>query len=174
VRERRANKQRFSIVVLLLLNTHILLNTLTRESRLLLNTLPTCQTNQHTLNYAHSSFLLPHSSSISLSHLTQRLTTHSPYSWMSIPRPHSRGAPSSSSRPHSTHSSHSQSDAYIPPTTSQGESDFDFCNSFWVTPSTRNGSEERDWGREGYECLMTRVKSGGKVLEDLRTVLKER
>ncbi|GAA5827007.1 hypothetical protein JCM5353_008883 [Sporobolomyces roseus] len=93
---------------------------------------------------------------------------------MSIPRPHSRGAPSSSSRPHSTHSSHSQSDAYIPPTTSQGESDFDFCNSFWVTPSTRNGSEERDWGREGYECLMTRVKSGGKVLEDLRTVLKER
>lgn len=64
MRERRANKQRFSIVVLLLLNTHILLNTLTRESRLLLNTLPTCQTNQHTLNSAHSLLLLPPSSLI--------------------------------------------------------------------------------------------------------------
>jgi len=96
---------------------------------------------------------------------------------MSTPRSSSRGPPS---RPHSTHSTHSEGTYQPPSSSTQGESDYDFCNSFWVTPqrSRRDGrdsdSEEKDWGREGYECLMSRVKAGSKVLDDLRGVLKER
>ncbi|GAA5973826.1 hypothetical protein JCM21900_005648 [Sporobolomyces salmonicolor] len=68
---------------------------------------------------------------------------------------------------------------YVPPSYST-DSDYDFCNAFWVTPqrSRRDGadegSEERDWGREGYETVMGRVRAGGKVLEDLRAVFRER
>ncbi|GAA6017334.1 hypothetical protein JCM11491_000636 [Sporobolomyces phaffii] len=98
---------------------------------------------------------------------------------MSIPRPQSRGPPSSSSRPHSTHSLSSEG-PYLPPSSHPSESDFDFCNSFWVTPqrSRRDGrdedSEERDWGKEGYDTVLARVKSANKVLDDLKSVFKER
>ncbi|GAA5907314.1 uncharacterized protein JCM6883_001168 [Sporobolomyces salmoneus] len=96
---------------------------------------------------------------------------------MAQPRSTSRGP--SSSRPNSTHSTRSEG-AYLPPSTLPSEADYDFCNSFWVTPqrSRRDGrdedSEEKDWGKEGYETVMGRVKSAGKVLEDLKGVFKER
>ncbi|GAA5954570.1 hypothetical protein JCM3765_003814 [Sporobolomyces pararoseus] len=98
---------------------------------------------------------------------------------MAQPRPQSRGPPSSSSRPHSTHSLSSEG-PYLPPANHPSDSDFDFCNSFWVTPqrSRRDGrdedSEEKDWGKEGYETVLGRVKSANKVLEDLKSVFKER
>ncbi|GAA6019994.1 hypothetical protein JCM10207_006752 [Rhodosporidiobolus poonsookiae] len=69
---------------------------------------------------------------------------------------------------------------YVPPQ-SVHESDYDFCNAFWLTPqvSRANGGrdeadEERDWGRGGYETLLKRVGAGGRVLEDARGVLRER
>ncbi|GAA5893857.1 hypothetical protein JCM5296_004620 [Sporobolomyces johnsonii] len=92
---------------------------------------------------------------------------------------------SSRARSTSTHSlslsrSTSQGEGlYVPPSYST-DSDYDFCNAFWVTPqrSRRDGadegSDERDWGREGYETVMARVRAGGKVLEDLRGVFRER
>ncbi|GAA5833052.1 hypothetical protein JCM11251_006496 [Rhodosporidiobolus azoricus] len=71
--------------------------------------------------------------------------------------------------------------AYVPPVHSS-DADFDFCNAFWLTParSRINGNregdegEEKDWGKEGYETLMSRVKTGTRGLEELRGVLKER
>ncbi|GAA5823204.1 hypothetical protein JCM10212_003910 [Sporobolomyces blumeae] len=90
---------------------------------------------------------------------------------------------SSRPRPRSTGSSHSithpQEGTYVPPQ-AYTDQDFDFCNSFWVTPqrSRRDArdedSEERDWGKEGYETVLGRVKAASKVLDDLRTVFKER
>ncbi|GAA5894310.1 hypothetical protein JCM6882_007627 [Rhodosporidiobolus microsporus] len=71
--------------------------------------------------------------------------------------------------------------AYVPPVHSS-DADFDFCNAFWLTPqrSRLNGGregdegEEKDWGKEGYETLLARVRSGSRGLEELRGVLKER
>ncbi|GAA5933744.1 uncharacterized protein JCM15063_001401 [Sporobolomyces koalae] len=106
---------------------------------------------------------------------------------MAQPRSQSRGATSTtSSRPHSTHSlSHQAAGGgegpYLPPTgQAPTDSDYDFCNSFWVTPqrSRRDArdqdSEERDWGKEGYDTVLARVKSGTKVLDELRSIFKER
>lgn len=60
-------------------------------------------------------------------------------------------------------------------------SDFDFCNAFWLTPQRSRANhgreetdEERDWGKEGYETVLARVRSGTRGLEELRGVLKER
>ncbi|GAA5888073.1 hypothetical protein JCM16303_001493 [Sporobolomyces ruberrimus] len=98
---------------------------------------------------------------------------------MAQPRSQSRGAPSSS-RPHSSHSSHSEGPYHPPSSQPPTESDYDFCNSFWVTPqrSRRDvrdeDSEEKDWGKEGYETVLGRVKSASKVLDDLKGVFRER
>ncbi|BGP17866.1 formin-binding protein [Rhodosporidiobolus nylandii] len=70
--------------------------------------------------------------------------------------------------------------AYVAPVHSV-DADFDFCNAFWVSPqrSRANGGrsdddQEVDWGKEGFERVLDRVKSGTRVLEDARGWLKER
>lgn len=71
--------------------------------------------------------------------------------------------------------------AYHPPTDTAPDA-FDYCNAFWVDPQkSREGgrraegdAEEKDWGKEGYETVMGRVKASAKVCEDLRALLKER
>ncbi|GAA5852166.1 hypothetical protein JCM8547_006687 [Rhodosporidiobolus lusitaniae] len=93
-------------------------------------------------------------------------------------------APPSHARSTSAHSQHHHGQgmegAYVPPVHSE-DADFDFCNAFWLTPQRSRANhgreesdEERDWGKEGYETVLGRVKQGGRVLEDLRAVLKER
>ena len=87
--------------------------------------------------------------------------------------------PRPQSRPHST----SSEGPYLPPGAHGATvdvSDFDFCNSFWVTPqrSRRDArdqdSEERDWGKQGYDTVSNRVKASNKVLEDLKAIFKDR
>ncbi|GAA5852464.1 hypothetical protein JCM9279_003457 [Rhodotorula babjevae] len=54
---------------------------------------------------------------------------------------------------------------------------YDVCNAFW---SAGHGGrrdadgKESDWGRDGYETVLGRVKSASKGIDDLRTLLKER
>ncbi|GAA5878258.1 hypothetical protein JCM3774_001133 [Rhodotorula dairenensis] len=72
------------------------------------------------------------------------------------------------------------SGAYQPPTDTSPDL-YDFVNAFWTDgQSSRNNRGrdpddiELDWGRNGYETVMGRVKAGNKVCEDLRALLKER
>ncbi|BGP25996.1 formin-binding protein [Rhodotorula toruloides] len=86
--------------------------------------------------------------------------------------------PSSRAR---TRSTASLEGAYRPPTDTAPDA-FDYCNAFWVDPQrSREGgrraegdAEEKDWGKEGYETVMGRVKASAKVCDDLRGLLKER
>ncbi|BGP33564.1 formin-binding protein [Rhodotorula toruloides] len=86
--------------------------------------------------------------------------------------------PSSRAR---TRSTSSLEGAYHPPTDTAPDA-FDYCNAFWVDPQkSREGgrraegdAEEKDWGKEGYETVMGRVKASAKVCDDLRALLKER
>ncbi|BGO95547.1 formin-binding protein [Rhodotorula toruloides] len=86
--------------------------------------------------------------------------------------------PSSRAR---TRSTSSLEGAYHPPTDTAPDA-FDYCNAFWVDPhKSREGgrraegdAEEKDWGKEGYETVMGRVKASAKVCDDLRALLKER
>jgi len=54
---------------------------------------------------------------------------------------------------------------------------YDVCNAFW---SAGHGGrrdadgKESDWGKEGYETVLGRVKSASKGIEDMRALLKER
>ncbi|GAA6054707.1 hypothetical protein JCM3770_000041 [Rhodotorula araucariae] len=54
---------------------------------------------------------------------------------------------------------------------------YDLCNAFW---SPGHGGRrdaagrEDDWGRNGFETVLDRVKTAGKGLDDLRALLKER
>lgn len=69
---------------------------------------------------------------------------------------------------------------YQPPTDTSPDL-YDFVNAFWTDgQSSRNNrgrdpdDVELDWGRNGYETVMGRVKAGNKVCDDLRALLKER
>ncbi|KPV74152.1 uncharacterized protein RHOBADRAFT_44637, partial [Rhodotorula graminis WP1] len=54
---------------------------------------------------------------------------------------------------------------------------YDVCNAFW---SAGHGGrrdadgKESDWGKEGFETVLGRVKSASKGIEDMRALLKER
>ncbi|GAA6035599.1 hypothetical protein JCM8097_004922 [Rhodosporidiobolus ruineniae] len=92
----------------------------------------------------------------------------------------SASASGSSSRPPSRGAGAGAEGAYVPPTHAS-DADYDLCNAFWVTPQRSRanhgreaGDAEVDWGREGYEVVLGRVRDAGRVLEDLRGVLKER
>ncbi|GAA5990121.1 hypothetical protein JCM10908_005831 [Rhodotorula pacifica] len=69
---------------------------------------------------------------------------------------------------------------YQPPTDTSPDL-YDFANAFWTDgQSSRNNrgrdpdDVELDWGRNGYETVMGRVKAGNKVSDDMRALLKER
>jgi hypothetical protein len=54
------------------------------------------------------------------------------------------------------------------------DADYDFCNAYWVTTGRRRQAGEEDWGKEGYETILGRMRMGTKTLEDLRGVFKDR
>lgn len=90
---------------------------------------------------------------------------------MASSRPHSRSASASSSR------SHHPDGAYREPAApTAGE--FDFCNAFWVFPGIKpqhgEGPDKADWGKEGVEALLGRMKMGTRTLDDLKTLFKDR
>lgn len=95
-----------------------------------------------------------------------------------MPAPTSQSRRSSSS--HSRHSSSGAGAGAFEPETHSTDADYDFCNAYWVTAgrrprggSTKEGDEE-DWGKEGYETVMTRMKMGTKALEELKQFYKDR
>lgn len=63
--------------------------------------------------------------------------------------------------------------AFTPPVEAMDPS---FCNNFWSQADKRPlpGSDPAEQGREGYDNLMNRMKSGSKTLEEMRSFLKER
>lgn len=66
--------------------------------------------------------------------------------------------------------------AYAPPV-STAESDFDFCNAFWVFPgmkAAQGEGDKGDWGKEGYEVVLQRMRTGTKTMDDLRQMFKDR
>lgn len=72
------------------------------------------------------------------------------------------------------------SGAYQPPTDTSPDL-YDFVNAFWTDgQSSRNNrgrdpdDAELDWGKNGYDTVMGRVKAGSKVCDDLRALLKDR
>ena len=97
-----------------------------------------------------------------------------------------RARSSSRSRSHSRSlapSTHEMGGTYEPGRDSEhaGPGSMDFCNSFWgrgpvvrrTGGAVRDGDEE-DWGRDGYETVLARIRTGTKVLEDLKTFYKDR
>lgn len=91
-------------------------------------------------------------------------------------RPSSRSA-SSSRRPSSSHGAEGQYE----PVTAPPPDAYDLCNAFWVDghSSRAHGGRdpddpELDWGREGFETVLGRVRSAQRVCDDLRALLKER
>lgn len=83
-------------------------------------------------------------------------------------------------RHRSTSASGGASGAYLPPTDTSPDL-YDFVNAFWTDgQSSRNNrgrdpdDVELDWGKNGYDTVMGRVKAGAKVCDDLRALLKER
>lgn len=66
--------------------------------------------------------------------------------------------------------------AYTAPVSSS-EADFDFCNAFWVFPgmkAAQGEGEKGDWGKEGYDVVLQRMKTGTKTMDDLRQMFKDR
>ncbi|BGP49763.1 formin-binding protein [Rhodotorula kratochvilovae] len=58
---------------------------------------------------------------------------------------------------------------------------YDLCNAFWSPDPRAAGrrdaqalGREDDWGKEGFDRVLQRVKTGGRGVEDLRALLKER
>jgi len=91
---------------------------------------------------------------------------------MSSSRPHSRSASASSSR-----SIGAGEGVYREPgQAAAGE--FDFCNAFWVFPAAKpqqaDSQDKADWGRQGVEALLGRMRVGTKTLDELRAMFKDR
>lgn len=83
---------------------------------------------------------------------------------------HSRSVSNSSSRSRPT------SGSYTAPQPSH-PAETDFCNAFWVFPGIRQNQgdgDKADWGKEGYDALQLRMRTGLRTLEELKALFKER
>lgn len=93
------------------------------------------------------------------------------------PPPHSRSASASSSRSHAQVQAYTPDGTYRPPA-SNPAGEFDFCNAFWVFPGVKplhhEGQDKADWGREGVEALLGRMRMGTRTLDELRGLFKDR